>query len=54
MVAVCNLFLEFSTGRITSEELALKIEPLGPPGPLVSGYLHGMAGARWRRGGVAS
>lgn len=54
MVAICNLFLEFSIGRITAEELALKIEPLGPPGPLVSGYLHGMAGARWRRGGVAA
>ena len=54
MIAVSNLFLEFSTGRIMAEELALKIEPLGPPGPLVSGYLHGMAGARWGRGGVAA
>jgi collagenase-like PrtC family protease len=45
MVAVCNLFREFTTGRLTSRELAQGIEPLGPPGPLVSGYLHGAAGA---------
>ena len=45
MVAVCNLFWEFTAGRITSRELAHGIEPLGPPGPLVSGYLHGEAGA---------
>lgn len=54
MVAVCRLFREFTAGRMTPRELALKIEPLGPPGPLVSGYLHGMAGARWLAGGVAA
>ena len=45
MVAVCKLFQEFTAGRLTSWELAQGIEPLGPPGPLVSGYLHGAAGA---------
>ena len=48
MVAVCTLFREFTSGRLTSRELAQGIESLGPPGPLVSGYLHGAAGAhRW-------
>ena len=48
MVAVCTLFREFTSGRLTSRELAQGIESLGPPGPLVSGYLHGVAGAhRW-------
>ena len=46
MVAVTHLFHAFVTGRITPQELAVGIEPLGPPGPLVSGYLHGAAGAR--------
>ncbi len=46
MVAVCHLFGDYITERITPKELALWIEALGPPGPLVSGYLHGAAGAR--------
>ena len=54
MVAVCGLFRDFTSGRITSRELALGIEPLGPPGPLISGYLHGLPGARWRGDGVAA
>ncbi|MDP1777848.1 MAG: U32 family peptidase [Brevundimonas sp.] len=54
MVAVCDLFQNFITGRIASRQLALGIGSLGPPGPLVSGYLHGVAGARWGTGGVAA
>lgn len=45
MVAVSRLFHDFVEGRITPRELAREIELLGPPGPLVSGYLHGAAGA---------
>ncbi len=54
MVAVSHLFCDFVAGRITPRELALGIEPLGPPGPLVSGYLHGTAGARRVGAGAAS
>ena len=54
MVAVCDLFRDFTTRRISSRELTLGIELLGPPGPLISGYLHGLAGARWRADGVAA
>tara|TARA_R110002051_G_scaffold100274_5_gene170590 strand:+ start:2853 stop:3767 length:915 start_codon:yes stop_codon:yes gene_type:complete len=46
MVAVCHLFQDFVAERILPHELALRVEALGPPGPLVSGYLHGAAGAR--------
>ena len=46
MVAVSHLFHDFVERRITPQALARGIEPLGPPGPLVSGYLHGAAGAR--------
>jgi len=53
MVSVSHLFCDFVEGRIKSRELALRIGSLGPPGPLISGYLHGVAGARWGTGGVA-
>jgi collagenase-like PrtC family protease len=46
MVAVSHLFRRFADELISPEELALLVEALGPPGPLVSGYLHGAAGAR--------
>ncbi len=46
MVAVSHLFHDYAAGRIMPQDLALAIEALGPPGPLVSGYLHGAAGAR--------
>lgn len=46
MVAVARLFHRFAGGHITPEELARDIKALGPPGALVSGYLHGEAGAR--------
>ena len=52
MVAVARLFHDYAAERITPHELALAIEPLGPPGPLVSGYLHAVAGAR--RAGAGS
>lgn len=54
MVAVSRLFHDYAAGQITSQELAQGIESLGPPGPLVSGYLHGAAGARWGTGGVVA
>jgi len=54
MVAVCRLFHDYAAGRIAVRDLASGIEPLGPPGPLVSGYLHGAAGARRAAGGVAA
>lgn len=54
MVAVTRLFHAFVTGRITPQELAVGIESLGPPGPLVSGYLHGAAGARRIGAGTAA
>lgn len=46
MTAVTHLFADYVAGRIAPPELALGLEELGPPGPLVSGYLHGAAGAR--------
>lgn len=46
MIAAARLFRRFADEIITPEELARGIEALGPPGPLVSGYLHGEAGAR--------
>ena len=46
MVAVADAFRTYADGRIASDELASRIDALGPPGPLVSGYLHGAAGAR--------
>ncbi|MDP3657272.1 MAG: U32 family peptidase [Brevundimonas sp.] len=54
MVAVCRLFRDFVAERITPQALALQVEALGPPGPLVSGYLHGAAGARMAGAGPAS
>lgn len=46
MVAVSRLFRRFADGRLSPEALTREVEALGPPGPLVSGYLHGAAGAR--------
>lgn len=46
MVAVSRLFADYAASRIPPRELELAVERLSPPGPLVSGYLHGAAGAR--------
>lgn len=46
MVAVAEAFRRYADGHIAADELARRVEALGPPGPLVSGYLHGAAGAR--------
>lgn len=46
MVAVAEAFRAYADGHLAVDELADRIEALGPPGPLVSGYLHGAAGAR--------
>lgn len=46
MVAVAEAFRAYADGHIAPDELADRIATLGPPGPLVSGYLHGAAGAR--------
>ena len=46
MVAVAEAFRLYADGHIGADELARRVEALGPPGPLVSGYLHGAAGAR--------
>ncbi|MDO9077052.1 MAG: U32 family peptidase [Brevundimonas sp.] len=54
MVAVAHLFHDFVEGEITPQELGLGIALLAPPGPLVSGYLHGAVGARRVGAGAAS
>lgn len=46
MIAVAEAFRTYADGNIAADELADRIEALGPPGPLVSGYMHGAAGAR--------
>ena len=46
MVTVAEAFRAYADGYMAADELAYYIEALGPPGPPVSGYLHGAAGAR--------
>lgn len=44
MPAVARAFRGFLDGEIGAAELRSGIEALGPPGPLINGYLHGAAG----------
>ncbi len=44
MPAVAQAFRDFLDARIDRGELRVRIEELGPPGTLINGYLHGMAG----------
>ena len=46
IVALAVDFRAYADGHIPADELAARVRALGPPGPLVSGYLHGAAGAR--------
>lgn len=44
MVAAARAFRDYLDGREDRRDLARRIAALGPPGELVSGYLHGRAG----------
>jgi len=44
MAAVARAFRDFLDGGIGRAELRRQVEGLGPPGPLVNGYLRGAAG----------
>ncbi len=46
IVALAVAFRAYADGCLDSDELANRVKALGPPGPLVSGYLHAAAGAR--------
>lgn len=46
MTAVILAFRRFIDGDITSAALSAAVQAAGPPGDLVSGYLHGVAGLR--------
>lgn len=46
MAGVAQACRAYADGREGPDDLARRIAALGPPGPLVSGYLHGVAGAR--------
>lgn len=44
MVAVSRAFRDYLDGAISHDELQHRLRVAGPPGPLVSGYLHGAPG----------
>ena len=47
MLKVIAAFRDFSWGRSSAQDLAARVRESGPPGPLVNGYLHGLAGVDW-------
>lgn len=46
MVKTIALFRDYASNRISSGDLSAELVRLPLPGPLVSGYLHGLAGAQ--------
>jgi collagenase-like PrtC family protease len=46
MIAVSRIFEAFVGRAISERELAAQLQALGPPGPLVSGYLNGDPGCQ--------
>jgi collagenase-like PrtC family protease len=47
MARVIAAFRAFADGALAPADLPAQILAAHPPGPLVNGYLHGAAGARW-------
>jgi collagenase-like PrtC family protease len=50
MAKVIASFRAFADGRLAPDDLAAAVQAADPPGPLVNGYLHGLAGVQWSGG----